>query len=94
MTTARPTFGFHARFELHRPLTEDEETAVTDAFLALAAARGLVTSGGFSGTRFAHVVFSDAGQVTEADRAAVERWAATRPEIRTADVGPVVALDG
>ena len=93
MTGAGPTSGFHARFELHRPLTESEETALTDSFLELAASRGLVTSGGFSGTRFAHVVFSEASQVTDADRGAVLHWAATRPEIRTSDVGAVVDLD-
>lgn len=93
MTAPAPLLGFHARCELHRPLAEEEETALTDAFLTLVAARGLVTSGGFSGTRFAHVIFREAGPVTEADRAAVRQWVATRPEIRTADVGPVVDLD-
>ena len=93
MTAPDATPGFHFRCELHRALAEREETALTDSFLALVTAQGLVTSGGFSGTRFAHVVFRDAGRVTDADRAAVQRWAATRPEIRTADVGPVLDLD-
>ena len=69
------------------------EAALTDAFLAFATSRGLVCSGGFSGTRWSMTVHSDAGQATDADRAAAESWVAARPEIAAANVSPVVDLD-
>lgn len=78
---------------LHRALDEAGESALTDAFLGFAAARGLVSSGGFSGTRFSMTVHSEASQATDADRVAAEQWAARRPEIASATVGELVDLD-
>ena len=93
MSAACPIFGFTLSCTLHSPLDEDGEAALTDAFLAVAASRGWVCSGGFSGTRWSMTVHSDAGQATDADRAAAESWAAARPEIATASGGPLVDLD-
>ena len=93
MTAPCPIFGFLAKYELVAPLDDAAETALTDAFLALLAQRGLVSSGGFNGTRWSHIVRSEASQVTDADRTAVRDWAATRREIRSGDVGPIVDLE-
>ena len=78
---------------LHAPLDVTGEAKLIDAFLAFAASRGLVCSGGFSGTRWSMTVHSDAGQATDADRGAAEGWARVRPEIATTTVGPLVDLD-
>ena len=93
MSAACPIFGFTLTCALHTPLDEDGEAALTDAFLAFAASRGLVCSGGFSGTRWSMTVHSDAGQATDADRSAIESGAAARPDIATATCGPLVDLD-
>lgn len=93
MTAACPVFGFTLQCALHSQLDDAGEAALTDAFLAFAASRGLVCSGGFSGTRWSMTVHSEAGQATEADRAAVESWVRGRPEIAAANVGPLLDLD-
>jgi hypothetical protein len=78
---------------LRSQLDEEGEATLTDAFLRFAASRGLVCSGGFSGTRWSMTVHSDAGQATDADRGALDSWTASRPEITAATVGPLVDLD-
>jgi uncharacterized protein YggL (DUF469 family) len=93
VSAACPIFGFTLTCALRAPLGEDGEGALTDAFLRFAASRGLVCSGGFSGTRWSMTVHSDAGQATDADRAAAESWAAARPEIVSATSGTLVDLD-
>ena len=86
-------FGFVARFQVVAALDDAAETRLTDDFLRLLEARGLVTSGGFSGTRWSHVIRSDASQATDADRQAVDAWAASRAEIVSREVGDVVDLE-
>jgi len=93
VSAACPIFGFTLTCALRAPLHEDGEAALTDAFLRFAASRGLVCSGGFSGTRWSMTVHSDAGQATDADRAAAESWAAARAEIASATCGALVDLD-
>lgn len=93
MTAACPVFGFTLRCTLHSPLDDAGESALTDDFLAFAASRGLVCSGGFSGTRWSMTVHSEAGQATEADRTAAEAWVRARPEIADTNVGPLFDLD-
>ena len=93
MTAACPIFGFTLTCALRRELDQAGEAALTNAFLAFAASRGLVCSGGFSGTRWSMTLHSDAGQATDADRAATESWVAARPDIASATIGPLVDLD-
>jgi uncharacterized protein YggL (DUF469 family) len=93
MSAACPVFGFTLQCTLRSALDETGEAMLTDAFLAFAASRGLVSSGGFSGTRWSMTVHSDAGQATDADRLAAEAWALQRPEIAVAAVGLLVDLD-
>ena len=93
MSAACPVFGFTLQCTLRSALDETGEATLTDAFLAFAASRGLVSSGGFSGTRWSMTVHSDAGQATDADRVAAEAWIAARSEIGSAMVGPLVDLD-
>jgi uncharacterized protein YggL (DUF469 family) len=93
LSAACPIFGFTLTCVLGSQLDVVGEAALTDAFLRFAASRGLVSSGGFSGTRWSMTVHSDAGQATDADRAAVEQWVASRREIASATIGPLVDLD-
>ena len=93
MSAACPVFGFRIACTLPSQLDEAGEAGLTDAFLSFAISRGLVCSGGFSGTRWSMTVHSDAGQATDADRLAAEAWALQRPEIAGATVGPLVDLD-
>lgn len=93
VTAPCPIYGFIAKYELVSQLDEAEETALTDSFLELLEARGLVSSGGFNGTRWSHVVRSEASQATDADRVAVHDWATSRAEIRDGVCGPIVDLE-
>ena len=93
MSAACPVFGFTLTCRLRTPLDPPGEAVLTDAFLTFAASRGLVCSGGFSGTRWSMTVHSDAGQATDADRLAAESWLAGRPEFAAASVSPLVDLD-
>ena len=93
MSAACPVFGFSIACTLKSELDEAGEAALTDAFLTFAASRGLVCSGGFSGRRWSMTVHSDAGQATDADRAAADAWIAARFEVAAAKVGPLVDLD-
>lgn len=93
MTAACPIFGFTVQCTLRSELDEAGEAALTDAFLAFAGSHGLVSSGGFSGTRWSMTVHSEAGQATDADRVAAERWARARTEIASVTVGPLIDLD-
>ena len=93
MSAACPVFGFTLTCALRAPLDDAREAALTDAFLRFADSRGLVCSGGFSGTRWSMTMHSDGGQATDAERGAAEDWARARPEIATASVGPLVDLD-
>ena len=93
MSAACPIFGFTLQCTLRSALDETDEATLTDAFLRFAASRGLVSSGGFSGTRWSMTVHSDAGQATDADRLGVEQWVQSRPEIAVPTVSPLVDLD-
>jgi uncharacterized protein YggL (DUF469 family) len=86
-------YGFIVRFRMREGLDDTMETRLTDEFLRFLAGRGLVSSGGFSGTRWSHVIRSEASQATDADRAAVVDWASGRAEIEERDIGDVVDLD-
>jgi uncharacterized protein YggL (DUF469 family) len=45
--------------------------------------------GGYTDTEWSHVVHSEAGQATDADRDAIVAWSKTRPEIIAITVGPL-----
>ena len=93
MTAPCPIYGFTVRFRMREGLGDAIETRLTDDFLRLLDDRGLVSSGGFSGTRWSHVIRSEASQATDADRSAVEHWAADHAEIEERDIGAIVDLD-
>ena len=77
--------GFHVRFVL-RALSATEADRFWDAFLAEAIeARGLTYGGGEQG-----FVAALRGSATEADREAVRVWLAARPEVASAEIGPLV----
>jgi uncharacterized protein YggL (DUF469 family) len=90
-----PVFGFEVVFYVAPGLTEAAALALRDAFIAgPVEGRGLVCDEGATGGRWCHVVHSEAGQATNADREAMAAWAAGRPEIVAAEVGPLVDVAG
>jgi hypothetical protein len=92
MSAPCPVFGFEARAETH-PIDDDDRRALWRALeLDLLAQRGLVARCLAFGSRLSFAVTSEASQATDADRQALEAWAATRPEIVSVDVGPLVDL--
>lgn len=77
--------GFHVRFVL-RALSAAEADRFWDDFVAEAIeARGLTYGGGEQG-----FVAARRGSATEADRDAVRDWLAARPEVASAEIGPLV----
>lgn len=93
MSAPCPVFGFEVVFRIVPGLGEAAARALWDDFIAGPIdGRGLVCGGGPSEGRWSHLVSSDAGQATDADREAVATWAAARPEIVAAEVGPLVDL--
>ena len=92
MSAPCPVFGFEVRAEI-RPVDDDDRRAL---WLALEtdflAERGLVARCIALGGVLSFAVASEASQATDADRRALEAWAATRPEILSMRVGPLVDL--
>lgn len=77
--------GFHVRLAL-RAMTAAEADRFWDDFLAEAIeARGLTYGGGEQG-----FVATLRGSGTEIDRDAVRVWLAARPEVASAEIGPLV----
>lgn len=95
MSAPCPVFGFEVVFHIAPGLTAAATLALWDAFIAgPVEGRGLVCGGGATGGRWSYVVHSEAGQATAADRDATAAWAAGRPEIVAAEVGPLVDVAG
>lgn len=92
MSAPCPVFGFEAHAEI-RPVDDDDRRALWRAVETdFLAGRGLVARFlAFEGV-LSFAVTSEASQATDADRKALEAWAATRPEILSLRVGPLVDL--
>ncbi|MFI5228585.1 MAG: 50S ribosome-binding protein YggL [Gemmatimonadales bacterium] len=92
MSAPCPVFGFEARAQT-RPIDDD---GLHDVWRALQTEflepRGLTARLPAFGRFFSFVVTSEASQATDADRTALEAWAATRAEIVSLHVGPLVDL--
>jgi uncharacterized protein YggL (DUF469 family) len=86
MSSACPLLGFRVAMEL-APATALAE--LRRAWLAFLGERGLVCTEGQSSERFECLVTSEAGQVTELDRSAAERWLDERDDVRANWLGPV-----
>ena len=95
MSAPCPVFGFEIVLHVAPALDEAAALALWDDFITgPIEARGLVCAGAGGVDRWSQVVHSDAGQATDADREAVAAWAAARPEIRRAEIGPLVDVTG
>jgi uncharacterized protein len=81
-------FGFHYSAEFKKPLDQDAQEDLIDAFLAEAIeARGLVL-GGWMDAGF--VVKYRSGSATEEDRQAVEAWLKACDALQNVEVGALV----
>jgi uncharacterized protein YggL (DUF469 family) len=96
MSAPCPVYGFDVVFRLVAGVSDERAAALRDAFVTeLVEARGLTSAAELRvGARWANVVRGEGFQATEADREAVAAWAAGRPEIAAAEVGPLVDLAG
>ena len=91
MSAPCPVFGFVVEWELAETLSSDQVRDVYLAFVRdMIEPRGLECEERSSGRRSSFVVRSEASQATDLDREAVEAWTATRPEIVSATIGPLL----
>jgi uncharacterized protein YggL (DUF469 family) len=88
MTAACPELGFAITLEC---TDASARATVRDAFVAFAESRGLSAAGGGDAVQ-RYVVRRDGGQAIDADREAAAAWAAARPALVRATVGPLVDL--
>jgi uncharacterized protein YggL (DUF469 family) len=84
--------GFEVHFRVADNLSYDAFDAVVDAFISQAIeAYGLLCGGGGQNPEWSVFVTREGrGSATEEHRQAIERWLATRPEVNTVQIGPLV----
>jgi hypothetical protein len=91
MSAACPELGFEITLELAADVADARRRALRAAFLALVESRGLAAAGN-GDTTLHYWITRDGGQAIDADRDALDAWAAGRPEIARATAGPLVDL--
>jgi len=92
MSAPCPVFGFEVRSEI-RAVDDDDRRALWRALETdFLTARGLVARCLAFGGVLSFAVTSEASQATDADRNALQAWAATHSEIISMRVGPLVDL--
>ena len=84
--------GFEVRFRAVDNISDEAFDNVVDTFISQAIeANGLICGGGGKKPEWAVFVTLDRqGSATEAHRQAVQQWLATRLEITTTQVGPLI----
>jgi len=87
-----PIFGFAVSFQAAAQLPDEQRLSLWDDFLRMIEGRGLSCDQGAAGAMSSHVVQSEAGQATDADREAVLAWARAHNLIYSIDVGPLIDL--
>ena len=92
MTAPCPSFGFFVSIALVADLPDDRVDTLWRSFMAAVEQRGLVADGGTARRTWTYMIQSDASQATDADRQAIEAWAAAQPEIASVEVGELVDL--
>jgi uncharacterized protein YggL (DUF469 family) len=90
MSASCPLLGFRAAFEASRDGSRRD--SIEEQWGRFLAERGLSATGGPVGERFEYLVTSEAGQATELDREAAERWLGESEEVRAHDVGALYDL--
>jgi len=88
VSAACPAFGFELVLRSTPGLDAAGRRALEDALAATVASHGL--SAARTGGRY--VITRDGGQAIDADRDVLRAWAAGRPEVAAATVGPLVDL--
>lgn len=91
MTAPCPNLGFVVSFQVAQ-LSDEQRVSLWADFLRTIDGRGLCCDRGTAGAMSSHVVRSEAGQATDADRDAVLEWARSHDMIFSIDVGPVIDL--
>ena len=92
MSAPCPTYGFHVAFEFRPSVAPESRDMMWAEWIDVVEGRGLECGGGADAERRRHVVMSVAAQATDADRSAISRWLAARPELATWSVGELVDL--
>ena len=92
MTAPCPIFTFLVEMELAADLGGGRRDALLRAFAAEVESRGLVARGGASPDGWTYRITGESAQATDLDRRALERWAATRPEVVAVRVGQLTEL--
>ncbi len=94
MSAPCPEYGFTFACRLAPGLDAAAAHALRDAFAQALESRGLAAAGGPTpDAGWHHVISRDGGQAIDADRDALEAWAAARPEIVAATAGPLLDLN-
>jgi uncharacterized protein YggL (DUF469 family) len=92
MTVPCPALGFHVVLESAADLDGRGHDAFLEAWIDFLEKRGLYCGGG-GRDRMEFVVASEASQATENDRVAAQAWLASRPELRSWQVGDLEDLN-
>jgi uncharacterized protein YggL (DUF469 family) len=87
-----PILGFAVSFQAAAQLPDEQRLSLWADFLGMIEGRGLRCDEGAAGAMSSHVVQSEAGQATNADREAVLDWARAHDLIFSIDVGPLIDL--
>lgn len=96
MTAPCPDFGFLLELDLGGGVTDAHAAELRTRFDALLRERGLSCEGSMGGVlgdaSWLLVVRGEASQATDADRAEVERWARSQPEVVGLRIGELMDL--
>ena len=89
MSAPCPALGFFVELETAAELSAERLATLREEWAAFLDERGLRGREQRVGTQLRFEVESEASQATQNDRAAVERWLATRAEVAGSRVGDI-----
>ena len=92
MSAPCPALGFVAELEPVAGISPDRLAVLRAEWVAFLDARGLTARERGPGAPLRFEVESEASQATQNDRAAVEQWLVTRPELAACRVGDIYDL--
>jgi len=92
VTAPCPALGFHVVMESGIDFESKAHDELLDAWIDFLESRGLYCGGG-GRDHLKFVVASEASQATENDRVAARAWLASRPELRSWQVGDLEDLN-
>jgi uncharacterized protein YggL (DUF469 family) len=93
MSAACPSFGFNVRIRMRANAEQHEEAQLWQSFMRdVIAVRGLTCGGTRTHDHWSQIIRSEASQATDTDREAVKAWLASRREVDSVEIGPLVDL--